>query len=546
MSYYSKNAVTFGRRSTLSGQARVLPKFLSSIRSLSCLSNYRRGNGVQCFIVCARSGIEIGNICKIEPQMRNFSSTISLVYDETGKSLTTAADATATKRMRQFDATARRILLDDTVRGSQDGTTVTADVNQGLLSRADRKPTNASKPVEDQLGSPSDSQVIYDRTKTVAPRQRTTKRRSNLSSNPLTDEESITIATGESDTDLSKVLLSTSTTREHDKIIEQLHNDIQEGSERQSKAVENRSPRRPSRYDNDDFQLDRSILLTRPEKWLSTRRSQTKPSNFPDLPDFSRRMQNNPYVAILASKSRLCANWRVKLPSNLLQELTVFKLFKDASGALSAAYESVVSDRKDGDIDYVYLPLEPESKKDIVGGATYHILKREHVRQSNWKHLNYIRSIAGVPSEKTGRAPDMASLIERRLRRRLEISAKNLRLSGVRGFYIDENKANKEGIVIAELSWSSLTDAKGNLKDSEFFYNENHNIPVIRYFVNQLCGFETSSVVRECLTDIVRKTDGIGDISSWPRSIFVVENATTRYFLMHLWRLRLYIGDRVD
>ncbi|KAK9488078.1 hypothetical protein V1527DRAFT_434569 [Lipomyces starkeyi] len=537
MSYYSKNAVTFGRRSTLSGQARVLTKFVTWFRSFSSLSNYRRGNGVQYFMICARRDIEIGNICRIEHQMRNFSSTISLVYDETGKSLTTAADATTRKRMRQSDATPRRIFLDDTVGGSQD-----------LLSnRAGQKQTNAIKIVEDQSRSPSDSQVIYDCIKTVAPRQRTAKRSSNHSSNPLTDEDPpLTIATTDSDADLPKILLSTSTTREHDKIAEQLHNDIQQDNARQSTTIESWPPRRPSRYDNDDFQLDRSILLTRPEKWFSTRRSQTKPSNFPDLPDFSRRMQNNPYVAILASKSRLCANWRVKLPSNLLQELTVFKLFKDASGALSAAYEAVVSDRKDADVDYVYLPLEPESKKDIAGGATYHILKREHVRQSNWKHLNYIRSIAGMPSEKTGRAPDMASLIERRLRRRLEISARKLRLSGVRGFYVDENKANVEGIVIAELSWSSLTDAKGNLKDSEFFYNEKRNIPVIRYFLNQLCGFETSSVVRECLTDIVRKTDGIGDIASWPRAIFVVENATTRYFLMHLWRLRVYIGDRVD
>ncbi|KAK9388741.1 hypothetical protein V1515DRAFT_595871 [Lipomyces mesembrius] len=538
MSYYSKNVVTFGRSSTRSGQARVLPKFFPSFRSFDCLSNYRRGNGVQYFLISAPRDIEIGNICRIEHQMRNFGSTISFVYDETGKSLTAATDATTRKSMGQSD---------DTVGGCQDETTITRDVNQGLLSnRAGRKPTNASKPVDDQSGSPSDYQVVYDCIKTVAPRQRTTKRRSNLSSKPLIDEHPLTVATSESDTDQAKILLSTSTTREHDKIPEQLKNDIQQGSARQSKPVESLPPRRSSRYDNDDFQLDRSILLTRPEKWFSTRRSQTKPSNFPDLPDFSRRMQNNPYVAILASKSRLCANWRVKLPSNLLQELTVFKLFKDASGALSAAYEAVVSDRKDADIDYVYLPLEPESKKDIVGGATYHILKREHVRQSNWKHLNYLRSIGGVPSEKTGRAPDMASLIERRLRRRLEISARNLRLSGVRGFYGDEDKANVEGIVIAELSWSSLTDAKGNLKDSEFFYNEKRNIPVIRYFVNQLCGFETSSVVRECLTDIVRKTDGIGDIASWPRSIFLVENATTRYFLMHLWRLRVYVGDRVD
>ncbi|KAK9491926.1 hypothetical protein V1508DRAFT_456596 [Lipomyces doorenjongii] len=544
MSYYSKNAVTFGRRSTRPGQARVL---LSSFRSFGCLSNYRRGNGVKYFLICGSRDIKIGNICRIEHQMRNFSSTISLVLDETGKSLTTATDATISKSMRQSDGTPRRILLDDTVGGCQDETTITRDDNQCLLSnRAGRKPTNASEPVEDQSGSPSDSQVIYDSIKTVAPRQRTTKCRSTLSSNPLTDGDPLTVATSESDTDQTKILLSTSTTREYDKIPEQLNNDVQQGSARQSKTAEGLPPRRPSRYDNDDFQLDRSILLTRPEKWFSTRRSQTKPSNFPDLPDFSRRMQNNPYVATLASKSRLCANWRVKLPSNLLQELTVFKLFKDASGALSAAYEAVVSDRKDADIDYVYLPLEPESKKDIVGGATYHILKREHVRQSNWKHLNYLRSIAGVPSEKTGRAPDMASLIERRLRRRLEISARNLRLSGVRGFYVDEKKANVEGIVIAELSWSSLTDAKGNLKDSGFFYNEKRNIPVIRYFVNQLCGFETSSVVRECLTDIVRKTDGIGDITSWPRSIFVVENAATRYFLMHLWRLRVYIGDRVD
>ncbi|KAK9354168.1 hypothetical protein V1523DRAFT_408893 [Lipomyces doorenjongii] len=547
MSYYSKNAVTFGRRSTRPGQARVLPKLLSSFRSFGCLSNYRRGNGVKYFLICGSRDIKIGNICRIEHQMRNFSSTISLVHDETGKSLTTATDATISKSMRQSDGTPRRILLDDTVGGCQDETTITRDDNQRLLSnRAGRKPTNASEPVEDQSGSPSDSQVIYDSIKTVAPRQRTTKRRSNLSSNPLTDGHPLTVATSESDTDQTKILLSTSTTREYDKIPEQLNNDVQQGSARQSKTAEGLPPRRPSRYDNDDFQLDRSILLTRPEKWFSSRRSQTKPSNFPDLPDFSRRMQNNPYVATLASKSRLCANWRVKLPSNLLQELTVFKLFKDASGALSAAYEAVVSDRKDADIDYVYLPLEPESKKDIVGGATYHILKREHVRQSNWKHLNYLRSIAGVPSEKTGRAPDMASLIERRLRRRLEISARNLRLSGVRGFYVDDKKANVEGIVIAELSWSSLTDAKGNLKDSGFFYNEKRNIPVIRYFVNQLCGFETSSVVRECLTDIVRKTDGIGDIASWPRSIFVVENAATRYFLMHLWRLRVYIGDRVD
>ncbi|KAK9236362.1 hypothetical protein V1525DRAFT_346285 [Lipomyces kononenkoae] len=369
----------------------------------------------------------------------------------------------------------------------------------------------------DQSSSPSDLQGVS----AVAPRHRTTYPGSDSDKIPLTDDDQCT--------------------KEIDNNVQQnVHQD--KGPDQEQSLTS----RRRSRYDDDDFQLDRSILLTRPEKWFSTRRSQAKPSNFPDLPAFSRRMQNNPYVGILASKSRLCANWRVKLPSNLLQELSVFKLVKDASSTLSTACDAMVSDRKDGVIDYVYLPLEPESKKNVVGASTYHVLKRQHVRRASWKHLKYIRTMSGVPSERLGWAPDMDSLIERRLRRRLEICARNLRLSGVSGFYIDEKKANEEGIVIVELSWLSVADAKGNLKDSEFYYNETHSAPVIRYFVNQLCGFETSSVLRECLTDVARKASGTGDIVSWPTSIFVTENANTRNFLMHLWRLRVYIGDRVD
>ncbi|KAK9320811.1 hypothetical protein V1517DRAFT_328359 [Lipomyces orientalis] len=367
--------------------------------------------------------------------------------------------------------------------------------------------------------------------------QRTTKCRSYVTRDRLTNGGPLTIASKEMES-----------TKDADKIPEPQQDGVQQAC---SHKVDTDFPtpgpsRRPSRYDKDDFKLNRSILLTRPEKWFSARRSRAKLSNFPDLPDFSRRMQNNPYVATVVGKSRLCANWRVKLPSNLLQELALFKLDEVASSALSTARDAMASDNHKSEIDYAYLPLEPESKKDTVGGATYHILKREHVRQSNWRHLNYIRSIAGVPSEKTSWPLDMATLIERRLRRRLEISARNLRLSGVSGFYVDQNKANEEGIVIAELTWISTSAANGNLKDSEFLYNEKRNLPLIRYFVSQLCGFETSSVLRECLTDIIRNTGGISDVVSWPKSIFVVENAATRSFLMNLWRLRLYIGDRVD
>ncbi|KAJ8099711.1 hypothetical protein POJ06DRAFT_238476 [Lipomyces tetrasporus] len=371
--------------------------------------------------------------------------------------------------------------------------------------------------------------------------QNTTKCRSYVTRDRMTNGCSLTIAPKQIERN-----------KETDEISEPQQDGVQQACAHKVDADVYFAPtpgpsRRPSRYDKDDFNLNRSILLTRPEKWFSARRSRTKLSNFPDLPNFSRRMQNNPYVATLVGKSRLCANWRVKLPSNLLQELALFKVDEVASSsASSTARDTMTSESYKSDVDYAYLPLEPESKKDIVGGATYHILKREHVRQSNWRHLKYIRSMAGVAPEKTGWPSDMATLIERRLRRRLEISARNLRLSGVSGFYVDQNKANEEEIVIAELTWISTTAANGNLKDSEFVYNEKRNIPLIRYFVNQLCGFETASVLRECLTDIVRNTGGIGDVVSWPRSIFVVESAATRSFLMYLWRLRLYIGDRVD
>ncbi|KAK9370998.1 hypothetical protein V1509DRAFT_615454 [Lipomyces kononenkoae] len=484
------NAVIFGRSSRLHRQgSQLLPKSPSILFQLPSLAHSRRGNIVH----CDRKHIEtITNASTIRPQLRNFSSVVSLFGDQKTKAndhrtACLETDNTSRNKKRQSETAPEHTLLDDVTDAGREVTAIAKDVNRKDVNR--RKPSN------------------------------------RLNLRPTT-------TTGDDGT-------------EQDKVPDQ-EQDCTHGIADQSKTIEDSlKSRRKSRYDDEDFQLDRSILLTRPEKWFSTPRSQTKPSNFPDLSTFSRRMQNNPYVAILASKSRLCGNWRVKLPTNLLQELSMFKLVKDKSSALSAASDAMVSDRKGAVIDYVYLPLDPESKKHVVGGSTYHILKREHVRQASWKHLKYVRSVAGVPSEKSGWAPDMDSLIERRLRRRLEISARNLRLSGVSGFYVDEKRANEEGIVIAELSWSSLAHANGNLKDSDFYYNERHKVPVIRYFANQLCGFETSTIVREYLTDLARKTAGTGNFMSWPTSIFVTENANTRSFLMHLWRLRVYIGDRV-
>ncbi|KAK9447476.1 uncharacterized protein V1518DRAFT_86882 [Limtongia smithiae] len=302
-----------------------------------------------------------------------------------------------------------------------------------------------------------------------------------------------------------------------------------------------------------DYELDKSVLLTDPETWIPDRLKRVKPLR-PEskLSEWSRRFQNNPYVLALCGPVRMCAAYSSRLPLPMLVRLSIFEVPEHLRETVVMATHNP-SGAKSGDKHgkpiktglHIILPLEPGQKDSHSGITAYHILRRNHVTlteqkgASNLYKAKFAANFA-LPASQVVWKADMDLLIERRLRARLAAAVQTVRV----GVHATLERAEARGIPCAVLSWKSkMNPSTRTLMDSEMIFNVRYSVPIMKYYVNELCGHETAEVLREALFAQVR-ADEKGDVV--PDEVVVNAANSTKKFLMQLWLLRLYIGDRRD
>ncbi|KAK7207593.1 hypothetical protein BZA70DRAFT_292938 [Myxozyma melibiosi] len=303
-----------------------------------------------------------------------------------------------------------------------------------------------------------------------------------------------------------------------------------------------------SKETKDEDELELPALLKKPKRKRLKSIDPDKPNL--DLSDWSRRFQNNPYAHILCRPIRQCAVTSARLPHHLLVRFAAFKVPENLEHLIveSAPTEKIkrkrhkpkISKHIDPNNQLVILPLEQGSLH--IGSTSYHSLNREflNITERSGRYHSLREAIkSSLPENRNGTfvyQNDMATVVERRLRMRIELALDRLVLSD--GVFADAAAAvEKYGIIDAAISWKPTGDA---IRATQFFLAPDGKTPVVRYFVNNLCGYDLAAKMQKLLFQRLSPEAGTPDLDE----VAIVSTPATRELLKQLWLLRLYLKDR--
>lgn len=248
---------------------------------------------------------------------------------------------------------------------------------------------------------------------------------------------------------------------------------------------------------------------------------------------------------------RFCAVSGARLPHSLLVRFAAFEVPEHLQNQIREPIPSpkskrgagIINDTKESLSKLAILPLESSDRRS--GATSYHVLKRQYLeltekrRKFGALRTRIMRSFSADGKECLWQN-DMATLVERRLRLRVE-KALGLVSDGI---YTDLSAAEAHGRVLAILSWDSIPDSKnsGRFKDSEFVLSTTFKTPIIKYFVNRVCGYDTASTIKRVLSEFIAPECKESSL----KELIIIATPSTRQLLTQLWLLRLYIEDRKE
>ncbi|KAK9469022.1 hypothetical protein V1512DRAFT_258431 [Lipomyces arxii] len=318
--------------------------------------------------------------------------------------------------------------------------------------------------------------------------------------------------------------------------------------------------RSTSRYGDDDFELEQSVIITRPERW------QLQDNNLAEnvSTEFENRIENNPYVRLLVTPIRQCNVWHATLPIGFLQRFSVFDIPKKA-GAIDPEFEQALqyetlnngstksASSGQSHIDFLILPRDVSTGVMPAGPSSYILHNRSYIeyaeRVKRWADVGRPLTKA-FDFVKLGWRSNMHILILRRRRLAILDQLKWMKKKFIKmqkhnfietrhmGVFADYDEANKKGRVLMEMCW----DPAGDLTDtnSSYFINKEHRFPGLKFNMARLCGPELAMEIREASLTILPTSY---DIEHPPTSIYIIDDVETIWLMAELWKIRLYIGQ---
>ncbi|KAK9456011.1 hypothetical protein V1511DRAFT_496286, partial [Dipodascopsis uninucleata] len=339
-----------------------------------------------------------------------------------------------------------------------------------------------------------------------------------------------------------------------------------------------------------DYDLPKSILFTNLDKWiLKSKKNHKVLPKEDDLDDQSRRFQINTYANIIGSPVRSCRTWYTSLPSGFLERFSKFEISdsdlrdpviaKILDPLSTNARRTLLSRTKNnGELAgnkkqaAVVLPVEDNLKGKLYGPTAYHIRKKEYLQFTSrgaWRQLakGLQQSVSSGNADSTDALTywhrDTPQLVEKRLNRRIERDVKDLErkcakgsilASGLFTFDVERMLDRDNAYLSAILSWNNSGALNGqNPKDSDFALRRWDTTPIPRYYVRHMCGEEYCTRIRDTIVGIVESSSmrsaeekHIFAINESPIEVGILESMHTLDLRVHLWQMRLFLGDRVQ